>query len=90
LFFPKGFPYFTGTKSAKIFYYFLRNNNNNNKPVIKGVTGTVSKSLRHYLSNISTQHAVGLYWVPVRAGVRGIEIANKPARDGSALKFVRH
>jgi hypothetical protein len=27
--FPKGFAYFTGTKSAKIFYYCLRNNNNN-------------------------------------------------------------
>jgi hypothetical protein len=29
LFFPKGFAYFTGTKSAKIFYHCLRNNNNN-------------------------------------------------------------
>ena len=31
---------------------------------------------------------MGLYWVPGRAGVRGIEIADKLARDGSVLEFV--
>ena len=36
------------------------------------------------LNDISTRHAVRLYWVSGHAGVRGNEIA-----DGSALKFVR-
>jgi hypothetical protein len=27
------------------------------------------------LNDISTRHAVGLYWIPARGGVRGIEIA---------------
>jgi len=40
------------------------------------------------VNNICTRHALGLYWVPGQAGVQGNEIANKLARDGSALKFV--
>jgi hypothetical protein len=32
---------------------------------------------------------MGLYWVPGHAGVRGNEIANVLARDGSVLQFVR-
>jgi len=40
------------------------------------------------LNDISTWHAVGIYWVPGHAGVRGNEITNKLARDGSGLKFV--
>jgi hypothetical protein len=40
------------------------------------------------LNGISTRHAVGLYWVLGRAGVRGNEIANTLARDGSVLKLV--
>jgi hypothetical protein len=36
---------------------------------------------------MSTWHAVGLYWVPGRAGLRGDEIADELARDGSGLKF---
>jgi len=36
----------------------------------------------------STRHAVGLYWVPGHAGVRGNEIADRLARDGSAQRFV--
>ena len=39
------------------------------------------------LNDISTQHAVGLYWVPRHAGVRGNEIANELARSGSALRL---
>ena len=38
--------------------------------------------------NISTQHAVGLYWVPGHARVRGNEIANKTAGDSSIEWFV--
>jgi len=40
------------------------------------------------LQCISIRHAVGLYWVHGRAGVRGNEIAVELARDGSVLKFV--
>jgi len=40
------------------------------------------------LSVSSTRHAVGLYWVPRRAGVRGNEIADELASGGDALKFV--
>ena len=40
------------------------------------------------LNDISTRHAVGLYWVPGRAGVRGNEIADELTTDGSALKSV--
>jgi hypothetical protein len=38
--------------------------------------------------SVSTRHAMGLYWVPGHAGVRGKEIANELARDCSVLKFV--
>ena len=41
------------------------------------------------LNDISTWHAVGLYWVPGHAGVRGNEIADKLARGGSCQKFIR-
>ena len=40
------------------------------------------------LNDISTQHTVGLYWVPGHARVRGNEIADKLARDGSVQQFV--
>jgi hypothetical protein len=40
------------------------------------------------LNDISAQHAVGLFWVPGHAGVRGNEIADELARDGSVLRFV--
>jgi ribonuclease HI len=40
------------------------------------------------LNDISTQHTVGLYWVPGHAGLRGNEIVDKLARDGSVQMFV--
>ena len=40
------------------------------------------------LNDISTRHAVGLYWVPGHAGVRGNEIADELARGGCALRFL--
>jgi hypothetical protein len=42
------------------------------------------------LNDISALHAVGLYWVPGRAGIRGNEIADGLARCGSASRFVGH
>jgi hypothetical protein len=39
------------------------------------------------LNDTSTRHAVGLYWVPRRAGVRGNEIADGLARSGSVQRF---
>jgi ribonuclease HI len=41
------------------------------------------------LNDISTWHAVGLYWVPGHARVRGNEIADKLARSGSVPRFVQ-
>jgi ribonuclease HI len=40
------------------------------------------------LNDTSIRHTVGLYWVPGHARVRGNEIADKIARDGSLQKFV--
>jgi hypothetical protein len=40
------------------------------------------------VEDISTLHAVGLYWVTGHAGVQGNKITYKLARGGSALKFV--
>jgi hypothetical protein len=40
------------------------------------------------LNDISTPHAVGLYWVTGHAGVWGKEIADELARGGSVLEFV--
>jgi ribonuclease HI len=39
-------------------------------------------------NGISTQYIVGLYGVPGHAAVRGYEIADKLARDGSVQRFV--
>jgi ribonuclease HI len=51
-------------------------------------TSPIVQQCRKVLNDISTRHAVGLYWVPGHAGVRGNEITNELARDGSALKIV--
>ena len=40
------------------------------------------------LNDISTQHTVGLFWVPWPAGEQGNEIADKLTRDVSVQKFV--
>jgi len=40
------------------------------------------------LNDISTRHAVGLYWVPGHAGVRGNDIADKLAKSGFVQRFV--
>jgi ribonuclease HI len=40
------------------------------------------------LNDISTWHAMRLYWVPRHAGVRGYEIADKLARDVPVQQFV--
>jgi len=40
------------------------------------------------LNDISTRHAVGLYWVPVHAGVQGNKIADELARGSSILGFL--
>jgi hypothetical protein len=47
-----------------------------------------AKQMHYTPSLISTQHAVGLYWVPGHAGVRGNEIADRLARGGSVQWFV--
>ena len=52
---------------------------------------TTSPPVHQYqkaLNDISTRHAVGLYWVSGHAGIRGNEIANGLARGGSALRFL--
>ena len=40
------------------------------------------------LNYISTQHVVGLFWVPGHSGIQGNEIANGLARGGTALRFL--
>jgi len=40
------------------------------------------------LSDVSIRHAVGLFWVPGHAGIRGNEIADGIARGGTALRFL--
>jgi len=51
-------------------------------------TSLLVRKCQKVLNDISTRHAVGLYWVPGHAGVRRNEIADKLARDGSLQRFV--
>jgi hypothetical protein len=51
-------------------------------------TPPVVQQCQKSLNVISTQHTVGLYLVPGHAGLRGNEIADKLARDGSVQEFV--
>jgi hypothetical protein len=51
-------------------------------------TPPVVQRCQKSLNVISTQHSVGLYLVPGHAGLRGNEIADKLARDGSVQEGV--
>jgi ribonuclease HI len=51
-------------------------------------TSPLLRQCQQTFNNISSWHAVGLYWVPGHAGVRGNEIADRLARNGSAQRFV--
>jgi hypothetical protein len=51
-------------------------------------TSPLVRQCQKALNDISTRHAVGLYWVPGHGGVRGNGIADKLARDGSVQRFV--
>jgi len=50
-------------------------------------TSPMIRQCQKALNGISTQHTVGLYWVPRHAGVQGNEIADKLAGDGSVQRF---
>jgi ribonuclease HI len=51
-------------------------------------TSPMVQQCQKELNDISTQHTVGLYWVPWHARVQGNEIADKLARASSVQKFV--
>jgi ribonuclease HI len=51
-------------------------------------TSPLVRQCQQVLNDISTRHAVGLFWVPGHAGVRGNGIADELARGGSAQRFV--
>jgi ribonuclease HI len=51
-------------------------------------TSPLVQQCQRALNDISTRHAVGLYWVPGHAGVRGNEIADEIARGGSGRRFL--
>jgi ribonuclease HI len=51
-------------------------------------TSPLVKQCQKALNDISTRHAVGLFWVPGHAGISGSEIANELARSGSVLEFL--
>jgi len=50
-------------------------------------TSPLVQQCRKALNDIFTRYAVGLYWVPGHARIRGIEIADELARGGSGLGF---
>ena len=51
-------------------------------------SSSLVRQCQQVLNDISTQHAVKLYWVPGHAGVRGNKIADKLARSGSGQRFI--
>ena len=51
-------------------------------------TSPLVRQCQQALNNISTRHAVRLYWVPDHAGVRGNEITDRLARSGSGQWFI--
>jgi len=51
-------------------------------------TALLVRQCQQALKDISAWHAVGLYWVPGHAGVRGNEIADKFTISSSAQWFI--
>ena len=51
-------------------------------------TSPLVQQCQNTLNDVSTQHAVGLYWVPGHAGIRGNEIVNELAKGVSVLGFL--
>jgi len=65
----------------------------NNQATLKAIqtantTSPLVWQCQKALNDTSTQHPVALYWVPGHAGVRGNEITNRLAEDGSVQKSV--
>jgi len=51
-------------------------------------TSPLVRQCQQALNDLSTWHAVRLYWVPGHAGVRGNEITDKLTRSGSGQQFI--
>jgi ribonuclease HI len=51
-------------------------------------TSPLVRQCQRALDDISTYHSVGLFWVPGHSAIRGNEIADQIAREGSAHHFV--
>ena len=51
-------------------------------------TSPLVRQCQQMLNDVSARHAVGLYWVPGHAGVKGNEIADRLARRGSGQRFI--
>ena len=52
------------------------------------ITSRLIHQCQKVLNDTSTRHAVGLYWVPGHAGIRGNEISDGIARGGTTLRFL--
>ena len=57
-------------------------------PQTAKTTSTLVRQCQQALNDISTRHAVRLYWVPGHARVRGNETADRLARSGSDQRFI--